>query len=97
MMRRRYANTCACRQEVAKGEQAGHDAVAKKVVCLACLSRREAPVAVEATPEAPTTSGPPASVAGGSLRRTHDQRAAAGLRTFGGLRMPPTASGAQGA
>lgn len=77
VMRLRYAGTCACGQAVAKGEQAGYDTVAKKVVCAGCLAHDGATVDVVDLPGVPVEPPPVASTAGGSLRRTHDQRAAA--------------------
>jgi hypothetical protein len=77
VMRLRYAGTCACGQTVAKGEQAGYDTVAKKVVCAGCLAHDGTTIDVVDPLGVPVEPPPVASTAGGSLRRTHDQRAAA--------------------
>jgi Holliday junction resolvase-like predicted endonuclease len=54
---------------VDQGERAGYDTITHKVVCPACLERRGL---AAGTTDRPVESG----MAGGSLRRTHDQRAA---------------------
>lgn len=65
IMRLRYAGACLCGRLVAKGEQAGYDTVSHKVVCRGCLERRG--LMGEAPAQDPGT-------AGGSLRRTYEQR-----------------------
>jgi len=67
VMRLRYAGTCLCGRSLAKGERAGYDTVSHKVVCPARLERRG--VTGQAHPQDPGT-------AGGSLKRTYEQRSA---------------------
>ena len=71
VMRLRYAGTCGCGRHVAKGEQAGYDTSAKAVVCSECL------LGVGPSDQTPGPASAEAGEAGGSLRRTHEHRAAA--------------------
>ena len=61
-LRLRYAGTCECGVAITKGEQAGWDRIARKVLCLDCLeSQVEAVVAT-------------AGIPGASLAREYEQR-----------------------
>jgi hypothetical protein len=67
IMRLRYAGTCLCGRSLARGDRAGYDTVSHKVVCPACLEQRG--VTAQAHAQDPGT-------AGGSLKRTYEQRSA---------------------
>ena len=80
VIRLRYAGVCACGAELAQGERAAYDRVAKRVLCLSCHERAvdldptpSSEAAIKVIEEAPALD---VGVAGAAALREHDRRKA---------------------